>query len=155
MPTRVTKSGKARKKTTVVKKDDKPDGYVFGRPTVYKPEFCQLAIDIMKKGGAKCEVAAAMYVSEDTFYKWVKKYPDFSEAVSIGQSLSEAYWTKLGRDNVITKFKGDSLNAGVYGLHMKNRFNWSDKNKTTHELEEETAKTLAFGFQDKPKNREE
>ena len=28
----------------------KPEGYTFGRPTEYRPEYCQRAIEFMKQG---------------------------------------------------------------------------------------------------------
>ena len=28
----------------------KPEGYVFGRPTLYRPEYCRRAVDYMRQG---------------------------------------------------------------------------------------------------------
>jgi len=151
MPARVTK---ARKKTTV-KKKDKPDGYVFGRPTLYKKEYCQRVIEIMKDGGSQAECAAEFYIAKATFFEWVKTYPDFKDAVSIGKTLSEAWWTKKGQTHITHTSKGTQLNGGVYGLHMKNRHGWSDKKEVQLDATEEVKKSLAFDLSDKPKHRGE
>jgi hypothetical protein len=45
-----------------------------------------------------------------------------------GRALSEAWWTKVGRNALFA----DKFQNGVYALHMKNRFKWAEKSE--HEL---------------------
>jgi hypothetical protein len=113
-------------------KKQKPEGYVFGRPTVYKPEFCQQAIDIMQDGGSKMQVCAAFTISYQTFLNWLDPnhasyQKDFFESIKLGETLSQAWWEGLGKDG--TSGVNTDVNATMYGFNMKNRFkeDWRDK----------------------------
>lgn len=96
----------------------------FGRPTKYKPEFCQLLMEHMKLGYSFECFGAEVLVTEKTLYNWVDKYPDFLQSKRLGEKLCQKWWEKLGRGIVSGKIQG---NAAVYIFNMKNRFNWSDK----------------------------
>jgi hypothetical protein len=107
-------------------KKDKPDGYVFGRPTAYRPEFCQTVIDIMKEGGSRKSAAVACGVTHETLIEWEKKYLDFSEALRVGLSLSEEWWETHGRKNLHNK----DFNTKLWDINMQNRFKWSRREQT-------------------------
>lgn len=55
-----------------------------GRPTLYKPEYCQMVIDHMAKGNSFWSFAADINVHFDTLSEWTKAHPEFSEAKKIG-----------------------------------------------------------------------
>lgn len=99
-----------------------------GRPSKYKPEFCQMVIDAMEKGLSKEAAAAECDICEDTFYRWVKKYPDFSEAVKQGERKSRLFWEKAGIQGMVGKIPG--FNATTWIFNMKNRHGWRDKTET-------------------------
>lgn len=91
----------------------KPEGYVFGRPTTYRPEYCQQIIDyfakpkfhledvlIQTKHGEKvvrkliCDYfptlygfAASIGVWSQTILDWVKIHSDFNEAYMHAKDL--------------------------------------------------------------------
>lgn len=111
---------------------DKPEGYVFGRPTKYKPEMCQTVIDMMAEGCCIAEVCAKLLITQDTFHRWVKSKKDFSESYGIGRQLSEGWWSKLGRGGAMGQVP---INSPTWIFNMKNRFNWKDKTTTEHEGE--------------------
>ena len=100
-----------------------------GRPTKYKPEYCQKVVELMADGMAKIEVCAelGMGIGYDAFLDWQKKYPEFSEAVKIGNRLSEAWWMKEGREALRDK----EFNSTLWYMNMKNRHGWTDKQDTT------------------------
>jgi hypothetical protein len=110
----------------MTEKKEKPSGYVFGRPTAYRPEFCEKAIEIMKEGGSRNSVAVACGVIAETIGEWEKKYLDFSEAMRIGQSLSEEWWEAHGRKNLHNK----DFNTKLWDINMMNRFKWSRREQT-------------------------
>lgn len=58
----------------------------LGRPTLYKPEYCQQVIDHMAKGHSFWSFAAEIDVCMDTLSEWCKVHPDFSEAKRVGQA---------------------------------------------------------------------
>ena len=103
---------------------DKPEGYVFGRPTKYKPEMCQTVIDMMTEGCCIAEVCAKLLITRETFHKWAKDNKDFSDSYNIGRQLSEGWWSKLGRGGAMGQVP---INAPTWTFNMKNRFNWRDK----------------------------
>lgn len=57
-----------------------------GRPTKYKPEYCQQLIDWMSKGNSFWSFAAECDVCFDTLSEWTRVYPEFSEAKRSGYS---------------------------------------------------------------------
>lgn len=99
-------------------------GNKLGRPTKYKPEFCQIVIDELKQGASIEELVAVLDVNKDTIYEWIKKHQDFSDAINIGVERSKAWWLKVGRAGAVNK---TSVNPALWFMNMKNRFGWRDK----------------------------
>lgn len=64
---------------------------------LYKPEFCQTAIEVMKEGYPIVNVAAALKVTKKTIHEWVQTYPEFADAIETGRVLGEAKMNELGR----------------------------------------------------------
>lgn len=61
-------------------------GYKTGRPSLYRPEYCDMVIEHMAKGHSLTGFAGVIQVNLDTVYEWQTKHPEFSEAVHIGRS---------------------------------------------------------------------
>ena len=99
-----------------------------GRPTKYKPEFCERVIECGKDGMSKAEMAAELDVAYSTFDLWQEVHPEFSEAVKDAVARSQAWWEKLGRTGAM----GEDINATVWIFNMKNRFraDWADRSQT-------------------------
>lgn len=98
-----------------------------GRPTKFDPSMCEDLISLMREGASKTEVAAELGISWDTLARWQKENPQFSEAIKVGERLSEAWWLKKGRLNLENK---DFNYTGWY-MNMKNRHGWRDKQDVT------------------------
>lgn len=98
-----------------------------GRPTKYKPEFCQTVIDCGKDGMSKTEMAVECGVSWSTFHDWMDAHPEFRDAVKDAARQSQAWWERNGR--LATFGQVDGFNATSYIFQMKNRFpdDWRDK----------------------------
>ena len=100
-----------------------------GRPTVYDPAMREKVIEVMAEGGSKLEAGAAIGLkSEGTIYEWIKKYPEFSEAVKEGELLSKVWWEKHGRTNLYN----NKFNSKLWFMNMKNRSGWSDRTESTN-----------------------
>ncbi len=99
------------------------DKHPGGRPTKYRPEYCETVVELMKDGASKTEVCGTIGVCHDTLIEWQKKYPEFSEAVKKGVLLSSAWWEREGRQSLRDR---DFSYTGWY-MNMKNRFGWRDK----------------------------
>jgi len=112
----------------------------MGRPTDYKPEYCEQVIEHMASGLSYESFAGACRVSKQTLYDWELKYSDFLDAKAVGFELNRLYWEKLGRDHVThTESKFEStpkLNSSVYIFNLKNRFpkEWRDRTEVKQEV---------------------
>ena len=91
--------------------------------------MCEDAKAFMAEGYSKEATAGALGINKDTLYAWIKKYPDFSDAIKDGEVLSQKVWEEIGLKAV----KGEnSTSAGIWAITMKNRFGYRDKTETTH-----------------------
>lgn len=105
---------------------------VAGRPTKYKPEFCDMVIEMGKTGASKAEMALDLDIAWSTFQLWQEVHEEFSAAVKEAERLSQGWWEKNGR---IATFGGVSgFNPTSYIFNMKNRFKheWRDKFEQEH-----------------------
>lgn len=105
---------------------EKPEGYVFGRPTKYRPEYCQMLIDHMSQGLSYESFAATIDTHRATLYRWEEEYPDFCDSKKIGLEKSLIWWEKQGISGLWGN-KEASFNPAVWIFSMKNRFKWNDK----------------------------
>lgn len=112
-----------------------------GRPDHYEEWMCDKAVELMREGASKTEVAAELGLgSKQMLYDYVKKYPQFQDAIKKGELLSEAWWERHGRQNIVNK----EFNSTLWYMNMKNRFKWSDRSENTHSFmtHEEALKAL-------------
>lgn len=115
-----------------------------GRPTDYKPEYCDLLIEHMSKGYSYDTFCAIMDCHLDTLYNWEKLFPAFSEAKKIAFKKAQLYWEKLAMDNPYTHPKEGGLNTGLWIFNMKNRFKWTDRVEV--EAGEETKNVIKLAY---------
>lgn len=122
-----------------------------GRPTKYDPAFCDVVIEEMSKGYSKEATAGYLRISKNTLYEWAKAHPDFADAITIGESLSQRHWEEtLVKHKTHTK-NGTQINSQVFNLNMKNRFGWRDKQDvTTSDDKPKDKKTFSFDLSDDP-----
>ena len=80
----------------------------------------------MEVGASKQEIKVLLHISNDLFERFMKEDKEFSEAVSYGVELAEAWWLRQGRTNL----KNKQFNYGGWYMQMKNRFGWKDRQAT-------------------------
>jgi hypothetical protein len=90
----------------------KPDGYVFGRPSLYEPRFCQMAIDAMGRGHSLTGFAGIAGIDKATVYRWIGEHPDFREAIEKARC---ARVTMLETKLLTTKV-GVGVTAAIFAL---------------------------------------
>jgi len=97
-----------------------------GRPTSYKPEFCDQVIEMGKIGASKAEMALELDISWSSFVLWEQTNEEFSNAVKRAMQLSRGWWEKQGR---LKTFDDKDFNPTSYIFQMKNRFRdeWADR----------------------------
>ena len=122
----------AKTKKPLVKSKEKPEGYVFGRPTIYKEEYCEMLIAHMASGMSFETFGSSIGVSRDRVYEWANKHPNFAEAKKIALIESQYFWEKQGVNGLWHGGKdGQNFNSSVWIFNMKNRFKWNDRVETT------------------------
>lgn len=103
----------------------------MGRPTKYKPEFCDRVVELGRQGASKAEMALDLDIAMSTFDVWQNEKSDFSEAVKRAEEFSRGWWEMKGR---LATFDSKDFNPTSYIFQMKNRFSehWRDKRETEH-----------------------
>lgn len=58
----------------------------IGRPREYDPAICEIVLEELSKGKSQRAVSGVIGIVPDTWYRWIREYPDFSYAVRLGCS---------------------------------------------------------------------
>ncbi len=99
-----------------------------GRPTTYKPEYCDLLVEHMANGSSFGTFACVVGCCRNTLYEWVRAYPQFSSAKDVGSARAYGWWERLGVGALQGKIP--RFSSAVWILAMRNRFGWSHKGRT-------------------------
>ena len=92
-----------------------------GRPTKYKPEYCEQLIAHMAKGFSFESFAGVVSVNRDTVHEWANAHSQFSEAKKEGLEKNRLFWEEKGIIGIV--------NPTIWIFNMKNRFprEWRDR----------------------------
>lgn len=98
-----------------------------GRPTKYKPEFCDLVIQVGEEGGWLSEMAEACDVVRSTMDEWAAAQPEFSEALTRAKQKAQAWFERKGRSGL----EADKFNSALWQKQMSARHpdEYTDKQK--------------------------
>lgn len=111
-----------------------------GRPTDYKPEYCQEIIEFMKTGKHVIQFAAHIGVAKSSIYEWAKADEQFSDALKKAQSASAAWWINLHQLTA----SGDTNGNPTLIIHMlKNKDKAEFGDQQTVEVKGEAVNALA------------
>lgn len=101
-----------------------------GRPTKYRPEFCETILKVGEEGGWTAEMAEACDVVRSTFDLWVKEHPEFSEAFTRALQKSRVWFEKVGRNGLFA----DKFQANLWSKQMAARCpeDYSEKHRLDH-----------------------
>jgi hypothetical protein len=101
----------------------KPEGYVFGRPTLYRPEYCQRAIEFMGQGYSVTALAGHLGMSKDAIYDWINHYPDFCHAINMGRAARVAALEA----KLLSTSQGVGVTAAIFALKNADPDEWQDR----------------------------
>jgi len=104
-----------------------------GRPTAYKPEYCEMLIAHMAGGESFPSFGAVIRTHWDCLYDWCNPemdtyQPEFSEAKKIGEVLLLRWDERMG--NLGTYGKLPSFGQSAHIFKMKNRYSKMYKDRT-------------------------
>lgn len=102
-----------------------------GRPTSYKPEYCDMLVTHMEQGLSFESFAGFLKVARSTIYEWLDNNPDFSDAKKDGTERNRWFWEKVSVDALTQQ-----INPTVLIFNLKNRFpgEWRDKREIDNNL---------------------
>lgn len=103
---------------------------MVGRPTKYKQEYCQRAIEYLKEGYSVTALAGHFGVARSTVFRWAEENPEFSDALKTGQALAAEWWENALRHVVLTG-EGNA-SAAIFGVKNRSREEWRDKVEQDH-----------------------
>lgn len=83
-----------------------------GRPSDYKPEYCEQIVEYMSQGKHVIQFAAKVGTSKATVYRWADEHPEFRDALNDAQAASAAWWIDLHQDTASGKGRGDIEQSG-------------------------------------------
>jgi hypothetical protein len=63
-----------------------------GQPTLYKPEYCELAHNYCLLGATNEVLGDFFGVTRRTIQNWIATHPDFAKAVRRGRAVADARW---------------------------------------------------------------
>jgi hypothetical protein len=101
-----------------------------GRPTSYKPEYCDAVIEHMAEGASLTSFAASVGAARSTINEWMEHNEEFSEAVKRGKAVCAAWWEKVGRTQALDG-KGNATLV-IFGLKNMAAEDWREKTQHEH-----------------------
>ena len=97
---------------------NKPAKRPVGRPSKYKPEFCEMIVNLAKTGAGWAEWALACEADRASLFRWAEEHEDFRTALSCAKLEEQAWWEKEGRAGM----RAEKFNALVWKVSMQARF---------------------------------
>lgn len=95
-----------------------------GRPTNYKPEYCEMVIEWGKLGWSLAEMASKIGVSKSTLSAdWPSRNPEFSNALKEARTHSEAWHARIAREN----YENNKFNTPLWSRYVASQFGWNEK----------------------------
>lgn len=107
-----------------------------GRPSDYRPEYCEMLIKHMSKGlsfesfGGTLQECAC----RTTLYRWLDAHQEFRDAKKKGTIMSLLYLERIGLKGMKGKIKG--FNIAAWYINMRNKHFWSNDGPRIDKLDD-------------------
>lgn len=108
----------------------RPDDYVTGRPTLYRPEYCEAVIEFMGQGYDLSAFAGSIRVSRESAYRWISEHAEFRHAVEIGKAARLHFL----QHKLLSTQIGVGVTASIFALKNADPENWQDRYNTTTDV---------------------
>lgn len=89
-----------------------------GRPTDYRPEYCEWIVELGREGKSVAQMAEALDVARNTLNNWAAEHPEFMTAFTRARDLSLSWWETTAQTNLATS----GFNASLWSRSMAARF---------------------------------
>ena len=89
-----------------------------GRPSKYKPEYCETIVKLATEGKGWVSWALACGIDRTTMFDWAENHPDFSTALKEAKLREQEWWEEKGKSCMEAK----NFQAAVWRTSMQARF---------------------------------
>jgi hypothetical protein len=116
---------------------EEPKKHPGGRPTDYRPEYCEMVVEDMETGYSLAAFAGLIGVARRTITEWCAVHPEFSLAVSRGKAARLRKWETAAMQGAYTQ-KGGNATLIIFGLSNAGRGaageedEWTAKTEVKH-----------------------
>lgn len=133
--------------------EERPIGYVTGRPTDYRPVYAEQARKLAQAGWTDQQMADFFEISKVSFYAWQAEHPEFLNSIALGKDApddrvvrtlyhravgydyeeEQAIKVKVGKDLeqveivTVTKHIPGDVTAQSLWLRNRRKKEWRDK----------------------------
>jgi hypothetical protein len=118
-----------------------------GRPSLYKPEYCEEVIALGRIGKSIEQIAANLNVSLRVLYDWRDKHPEFLHALEDCKTYEQAWWEEQAAAYMVENKESDRLNATLWSRSMAARFPKKYRESTKTEITGADGAPLLSGIQ--------
>ena len=98
-----------------------------GRPSDYKPEYCELVCEELAKGYSLGGFAGLIGVARSTINDWINRYPDFAEACARASGNRQRHWEGKAIEVGETGGKGSQGQMVIFALTNVGREDWKNR----------------------------
>lgn len=119
-----------------------------GRPSVYRKEMCQRAVELGKEGKTWTAIANHLGITRETIYAWIDTKPEFSYAMNLSRAMAMEWWEKTLQGQALGEIPGGSATAAIFA--MKNQFpdDYKDRREVDHSGELKVVEVSFLGYDD-------
>lgn len=89
-----------------------------GRPTKYKPEYCEQIIELGKAGKSIAQMASHFDVDKASIFRWSEESEDFRTALARARAHSQTWWENAAQQNMDNR----NFNAQLWLKSVASRF---------------------------------
>ncbi|MFW0778321.1 MAG: hypothetical protein ACN2B6_11465 [Rickettsiales bacterium] len=99
-----------------------------GRPTAYKPEYCDKAYKLCLLGATDAEMASFFGVAESTLNNWKNDHLEFLESLKAGKEDADAAIAQ----SLYQQALDGNTTAQIFWLKNRRSKSWRDKQEVEH-----------------------
>lgn len=119
-----------------------------GRPTKYKPEYCDKVVEFMSMGKSIAWCCGEFGIGATTMKRWKVDYPEFRTALEIAKMKCYQWWFDTIQNGLHTTKDKPVLHSGLVMGMMRNLFDWDKESSAQVDRQSETHpddETLTYG----------
>lgn len=101
-----------------------------GRPSAYRPEYCERIVELGKLGYSQAQMAADIGVCKATITVWSREHDSFLNALTLARTYSQCWWEQEAQNGL----KNRDFNSSLWERSVKSRFREDYTDRTISEI---------------------